>query len=904
MYDLVETPSTLRDRFELFLRRLFPWRRPRPTSSERAQRTAQNAWEIGDRRRSEKRRAELKAELENKLKSDYLGVDAFYRAACTSYITEEEFDAARMSFLRSWFERPPAHSDPLDIEYYPPNDEQLRAIGSVEGNIQMVARAGSGKTTTVANRAYFLHAHCGVPLDEMLLVAFNKKAAEEISKKLRNLVGREPPYVMTFHALAYAIVHPGPALLIDGPDNEALSDEIKKSLDNQLAEPGFLAEVRKMMVDFVRTPAEAEPPPKERMSKEEYLAFRRSEAFLTLRGEYVKSGGEALLANFFFEHSIKYEYERNVYWNGVNYRPDFTLPLGERKVIIEYFGMQGDPDYDAMSAAKRRFWTNHPEVAFLEYSRHDLAINGPERFKERLRADLVTAGVPCARRSDESIWKEVKDRLIEEFHRGAGQFLSRCRKKGWSVEDLDQKLKQHKPLDAIEMVFLRLCQGLYSVYLARLEKTGQEDFDGLLIQAAERVSAGATVFKRKSGEGDLKQIQWLFIDEFQDFSPLFHNFVSAIKDRNPELRLFCVGDDWQAINGFAGSELRFFQNFALDHAPAQVLELATNYRSSAEIVDLGNRLMLGRGEPARAHRNEPATIYVCDLDGFTQSLDEKVKFGDQVLITVVVRLVREVVQAGEEVVLLARRNSLPGSLSTTKSGGPNRIPLKAFLEQVRDCLPEAERDWVSAMTAHKSKGTEAETVIVLDAEESSYPFIHPSWTLFRLFGDNQATLTDAERRLFYVALTRAKRRLYIITNRPRVSPFLAELEKSENLERREWTNYHSEVAAVPNPALDGTFGVRVTDLPGKPGAGTYSIREQLKGDGYRWDAPSKTWYKRYQDQQLSVTELRLTDWGRAADGVEVVIVTGSGIIKARHTVRQGDWQAADGQPGAGAKKSS
>ena len=71
----------------------------------------------------------------------------------------------------------------LELEAPKPDPEQAAAIGAVEGNVQVVARAGSGKTATLVNRAVFLQQHCGVDAEELLLLAFNKKAAEEMKKR-------------------------------------------------------------------------------------------------------------------------------------------------------------------------------------------------------------------------------------------------------------------------------------------------------------------------------------------------------------------------------------------------------------------------------------------------------------------------------------------------------------------------------------------------------------------------------------------------------------------------------------------------------------------------------------------------------------------------------------------------
>ena len=101
-------------------------------------------------------------------------------------------------------------------------------------------------------------------------------------------------------------------------------------------------------------------------SPEEMLRFRRLLPRETLDGKYVKSSGEKVIANFLFEHGIKYRYERNFWWNGVNYRPDFTIFTGDDcGLVIEYFGLEGDLDYDAMSEEKRNYWRDKPDWKLL-----------------------------------------------------------------------------------------------------------------------------------------------------------------------------------------------------------------------------------------------------------------------------------------------------------------------------------------------------------------------------------------------------------------------------------------------------------------------------------------------------------------------------------------------------------
>ncbi len=110
------------------------------------------------------------------------------------------------------------------------------------------------------------------------------------------------------------------------------------------------------------------------------------------------------------------------------------------------------------------------------------------------------------------------------------------------------------------------------------------------------------------------------------------------------------------------------------------------------------------------------------------------------------------------------------------------VLLEDFQSKLIECLSEEEKktigkpkDKIQVKTVHSFKGLEAEIVILVRACEDDYPLIHPDNALFTIFGRNEADTIDEEKRLFYVALTRAKEKLYILTERDRESPFLDRL---------------------------------------------------------------------------------------------------------------------------------
>jgi DNA helicase-4 len=87
-------------------------------------------------------------------------------------------------------------------------------------------------------------------------------------------------------------------------------------------------------------------------------------------------------------------------------------------------------------------------------------------------------------------------------------------------------------------------------------------------------------------------------------------------------------------------------------------------------------------------------------------------------------------------------------------------------------------------TVHSFKGLEEEIVILVRVCEGAFPLLHPDDSLFTIFGQSEIDVLEEERRLFYVAITRAKERLYILTEQGRESPFLQELPAYNDYQRK------------------------------------------------------------------------------------------------------------------------
>jgi DNA helicase IV len=404
---------------------------------------------------------------------------------------------------------------------------------------------GLAKTRTIVTRAAFLQVHCGVQPEELLLLAFNKQAAEEIKARLAPLVGSRLPHVMTFHALAYALVHPEGELLFDdiGADQFGYSREIQEIIDAHLRSPKHEELIKEIMLAHFREDWERIVDGRFELRMEDLLAYRRDLPRESLRGEYVKSHGEKVIANILFEHAIEYKYEPNFFWNGVNYRPDFGINTGpNRGVVLEYFGLEGDPDYDAMSQAKREYWRARSDWTLLEFTPADL-VRANGRLTEILLGELLNAGVQWRRRSEEEIWALVRARALDHFTAAMKTFVGRCRKLNVSCDDLRQRTGRHTPASRAEGLFLKVGNSIYDQYLRELAKRGKDDFDGLMWGATSVIHQGQTRFQRNRGkeQGNLAHLRYVMVDEFQDFSQMFLEMANAIRQVNRGVQFFCSG---------------------------------------------------------------------------------------------------------------------------------------------------------------------------------------------------------------------------------------------------------------------------------------------------------------------------------------------------------------------------
>lgn len=760
----------------------------------------------------------------------------------TNLISEEEYLRIKSPYIQKFVQNHYPKSKPV-------SSEQAHAIANINPNLLLAARAGSGKTMVLACKTGLLIDCEQTHPDHILVMAFNRSAADEIRNRIRRDY-KQPGFenARTFHSLAHQLVRPTEDLLYDEKENlvtRKMTLFVQQLLKEQIRNPVF---IEKMYAFFRKEMREIERAGFF-LDDETYFEFRRNLLQVTLNGEKVKSVGEKIIADYLFEHDISYGYEKVWLWGSQIYRPDFSIYEGQKDYVIEHWGIdENDPrkqvplewtqtwdEYYAEMQAKRAFW-NEKSVVLIETSVQDLR-NGRDAFEAILRKKLVRAGIRKPKLTSAELLQRIRDkdytitRLSELFT----QFIQRAKKQLLKPQAVQQMLLTYLPKDEREAVFLDLTIRVYMEYEQALSRQRKIDFDDLMMRAIDKVhetrgECAISLGNPKNRSIRMNDLRWILIDEYQDFSELFYRLIHAIKKYNPQVQIICVGDDWQAINGFAGSDLRFFYEFKDWLEEAQVAYLLTNFRSQAEIVRNGNALMQGLGKPGEylsqnsagevyieytdavwieLRNNDSATDQKADDERFLITEDVangKEKKYNRIVASKYLKKCYDIITSsenrGKSIAILSRTNWIDSVRLTDFKKRLLTCFTPADLEALGD--PKAKID---VQTAHKSKGLEADLVIILEACNGSFPLLHPDNALFEIFGKTLQDAFEEERRLFYVALTRAKSSLYILTEKGRESVFLKHLPANRSI------STSSNWPATKSQSKTTMFEVDEEDIP-------------------------------------------------------------------------------------------
>jgi DNA helicase IV len=674
------------------------------------------------------------------------------------------------------------------IEAYPLTEDQIDACIIDEDNNLVLAGAGTGKTSTMVGRAGFLLNSDQAQPNDILMLAFANKASKEMQERIHNRINRDDLNISTFHKLGIKIISEvegaKPSLSKYAEDNETNESVFKRDVNLWVNE--FLKDdlYKDKVIKYFEDYLFIEKSPFSFESQGEYFSYIEAENIRTFKGEKVKGYGERIIANFLLKMGIEYEYEASYQYKTKSmdfrqYKPDFYLP--EHNIYIEHFGIDKNGNtapyidkekYHQGIGWKRKIHKDHKTV-LIETFFHE-HIDGSLRNK--LTKKLEDAGIECKPLPNDAVIETLhENNELTEFAKLMSQIIKRYKANWFDQRKLNSKLNaspHKKHLD----IALELMMPLKDRYEKILTDQDEIDFDDMIGKALEYVLNGS--FK--------PNWKYIMVDEFQDISDPRARLVKALKDKAMNCSLFCVGDDWQAIYRFTGSDISFTTGFSDYFGVTQFTKLKKTFRFNNSIGDISSQFVLKNPfqtkktittlekvkAPSVSLLRQANKVIPGNNEKFNKIISKLSKQVDDASAVYLLgrylqvdKVLKSIIKLNKKasVLILARYNfSLP-SLSEMKLH-KEKFPTLNLIKN----------------TVHSSKGKEADYVVVLELQSGKHGFPSEKTTnplLDALLPTPENFEFAEERRLFYVAITRAKKRSYLIADMASSSVFINELIK-------------------------------------------------------------------------------------------------------------------------------
>lgn len=697
------------------------------------------------------------------------------------------------------------------IQEYELDQEQKFAVISDEISTLVVAGAGCGKTSMLLAKINYL-LRKGISPDRILVISYTNKTIDDLKT---NLAGTSI-IPKTIHALGKEITAEKRRI-----DDNLLRDILQDIKKKELSSSSLFSYIKEHILNYLsyfcgndlekeyNQIAEGYTTKikiQEYETKKRHLTLKYILNIIqqyekenkTLKGQKVKSLAEAQIANFLFLNGVDYTYEAtyNLKYHGNTenatqlYKPDFLIKQDDKEIWLEHFGVTIDEngiphaawceeEDNYIQQMKDKIKTHQLNNTTLIQTNQSLFLN--ETLLTHLKNELEKHGLVLKRIEPDTIInyfeKLKKWKKYEAFESFLERYISlfKTQLKYRSLNEIENELLKDKiPFQNKTILFFKILKVIYKEYENRLNSRMLIDYSDMIKKAIEKLKEIKTMNK----------YDYIIVDEFQDIDQSKCELLRLLQEKN-NAKLFCVGDDWQSIYGFTGSDVSIFNSFSeiFPYANTSIF-LKNTHRNSKELLDITSRFITKNPLQTKKQlisliRHE-APLKVCHfyscrdkgingnhLGCFAPSEALKLIFEDM------------------------KKNNLP----------PNVVILGRYREDYQKILKkDKEFQYVENsdntvlikynkyqnlqikfMTIHQSKGLDFDTVILFLQEAENQPSFptgyEDNYLMKPLLYNKKDTFPNAEeRRIFYVALTRCKKQCYIINPEEMTSSFFQEIK--------------------------------------------------------------------------------------------------------------------------------
>jgi DNA helicase-4 len=660
------------------------------------------------------------------------------------------------------------------------NDRQIEAVKAEQKRILVLAGAGSGKTKTLLQKIKYLIIEKKVQPSEILAITFTKNAANEMIDRLIIEADQSGEYeriifdkklqfeeknrqrliyskkykwienltIRTFHSLCYKIMQNYGVKEFDNKFKIISEDKKKeddpmqsfsapetsfevfhKLLIRQCENTEYLLTLKKYLLDYAV----------DKIHTDKFKSlnlYPDGKIYTTLRGEKVRSKSEQYIADWLYKHSIGYQYEPQINIRDFDFKPDFYIE--DANIYLEHISSKSYPTKNKAEQFTKgnilcvKTYEKMTEDSALFNHVLDNIVKG--RLSENYKSELVLSYQEEFSRYQE----EVKDFIFQAI-----RICDMVKVEGSDWDEVYAKSQQ----DAHERIriFYSIALPLVKEFLGYCTNKSYLDFNDLISRTVSLFKGNKDILQKFQ-----TQYQYLLVDEFQDVNNLQVEMIKLLL--TDKTQLFCVGDDWQSIYGFRGSNVDCILNFDQNFESAKTIKLNLNYRSTQNIVGASNEVIKHNKFKIEKEifASKISSFKIVEYAGNNQ--DENIAF--------CVEKVRQLLKEGfknDDILFLYRRSKM-------------YFPYYSALRN-EDLKAQGK-------TIHGAKGLEAKVVFIVGLTDGygGFPDIWLEDRIFQVIKPaNHDSLMEEERRLFYVAITRAKDQLYLITEKGNASRFLKEI---------------------------------------------------------------------------------------------------------------------------------
>lgn len=670
-------------------------------------------------------------------------------------VDEEEYEKIKLFFCKIYL------NEKLKL-----NKDQIEAIVREDNELQIVAGAGTGKTTTLVLKVKYLIEVKNVKQNKILCLSFSNESVNDLDKTLNKFIKFEfgkKVKVLTFHKFGYSFFKHE----VDGKIREEDSKELFKDfLIKEIREDYKVFERFKIHFPYIFNK-------RHRRSDEDKTDVfiknkgNRSYNYETLKkGLVVKSKYDLKIADFLFLNNIEFDYlEKHMVDNET---VEFDFYLKKYGIFLEDLRIDEKEHphnlFDKFEIAKFRKQLKIKENFIKGNEEKIILINSAlsNDILRDLEKGLVDKGVQLDFR-----FKKRKSAILKSANK---KYTQQLLEKNKFLDDLDfladyfihfiENFKQHNLNDdkmecfkgdtARENFFLCIVTKFFKEYQDYLKKYNLVDYSDMIVRGSKSVKD--------------THYDYIFVDEYQDISKIRLNLLKTVK-MDSKANLIVVGDGNQAIYGFTGCDVSYCHNFKKKDFPnATRMYLKKTNRFSNELINLSNKF-IGNDTRLISDKNLEQPIEIRKYSS-THS-------PHALVYSILEEISNNLVNKNEnnEVLILSRYNEHIDNLKEKFD---------------KTCVYDNFNLKIKFSTIHSAKGLESDNVILLNfnKEEKGIPSNIKEEKIFRFVSfydenefSSENTHENEEKRLFYVALTRTRNKIYICTENDNESEYYLDLKQ-------------------------------------------------------------------------------------------------------------------------------